>query len=156
MKIINMTDLGPVKDIYKDGHRDCSENLEKVISILFTKKNITKTTKVKVLVSDVVFSKTENPRRIDLPKIHNFSFLLRLYKTTFGFEFENDSYQERAKIKLEAYRMQGQKTMAWAGYGQYLYLEKKLKEEKELNSLPEDEREEARNKITGGDLIRIG
>jgi hypothetical protein len=55
--------------------------------------------------------------------------------------------------------MQGQKEMAWAGYGQSLHTEKLIKQQNIIKSLPEEKREMKQKefeKQNGPEVLRIG
>lgn len=155
-----MTSHGPIKDVSKDGYLDCSEKLSSVLYELCKRKTPPDNKRlIKVLVSDLARRNREVPERIEKIKFYSFRYLLKEYTDTFGETFTLEGYAEKKSWKLEALAQQGRKEMAFAQYGQIMYIKKLIEHEKSIQDLPEDERlkkEEEFNRKNHVGMIRIG
>jgi hypothetical protein len=158
---IDMTEYGPISD--KDGHMDFSQNFCNVLLALCQRKKLPKNrTKIMVLFS-VIYGSSDYPRRGSIEKYYTFGYLCRLYKKYEGIDFNPKTYAEelshKRNVRLEAYEIQGRKTMAWAELGRYSHITKLMKQQNILDSLPEEQRDEQRKKFekeNGSELLRIG
>ncbi len=106
----------------------------------------------------IVVGSSESPARETIEKTYSFGYLCRLYKELEGSDFDPKSYAEEKNLNLEAYRRQGEKTMAWAVYGQISYMKKLIKQENVINNLPRDSQAKQRKEFeeqNGAGMIRI-
>lgn len=157
---IDMTRYGPVMDVSPHGYLDCCENLSEVLYLLYSRRVVPKKRRlIKVIVSTIIGERINRPERVELEKKYSFGYLCREYLLVKGSSFELKEYADRRNWSLEAYEKQGQKEMAWAGYNQYLYIEKAMKHENTISSLPEEEKIKKRDEFgrkNGAGLLRIG
>lgn len=156
---IDMTRYGPIMDISPLGYLDCFENFCDVLYRLSIKTVFPKKGRpIKVLVSTVV-GRMSNPQRIEIEKTYSCGYLFRMHIELTKKPFDPETYSEEKGFQLEALKMQGQKEMAWAGYGQFLHNEKLIKQHNIIKSLPEGERikkQKEFNKQNGPEVMRIG
>lgn len=124
---IDGTSYGPIIDTEDYITEKCSRNLEALLLFLFSKRNIPNANrKVSILITGAkgregaVYRYEQKTRR-------TFWFLQRLYKQLFKKDFDPEETEIRIRNRLEAYKQQGQKETAWAGWNQWNYI-KKVKE----------------------------
>ena len=154
-----MTHHRAVRDIDPDGYLDFSSNFCGLLLELHTRKVLPeKRRRVRVLVSLVVGT-TDNPDRVEVEKIYTFGYLCRLYNKQEDKPFDVSEHTIDVESRLEAYRKDGEKNMAWSGYVQSMHISKLIEQQKIVNSLPPEEREARRKKFekqNGIPMIRIG